>query len=282
MAKREQSECVYCGARDTTKEHIFGKWMRDQFPTGGRTIADTSNIEYQFQDGLDSPGRVASAGWRPRLARNGAPHQSQLKIACKDCNSGWMSRFQDNTKPLLLGLMKGNWPVTSLNDIRDLARWATMVTMSAEYADPASVVATKRDRRSLKDNGAPPDGWQVYLGLSAQDYHVAYWHRSMTAHTGHGLKPAQVAKKRPNVQLTTFHVGYAFFQVIKAPDDFLPDPAIWAFNLAIRQFWPLPGVTPSSPVKLLTPGVARASTEYFTTFGLDPRPHMGIIEMGPR
>lgn len=38
------------------------------------------------------------------------PRFVEIAVVCKGCNNGWMSRLQNQVKPILTQLMDGGWP----------------------------------------------------------------------------------------------------------------------------------------------------------------------------
>ncbi|WP_342714432.1 hypothetical protein AAFG22_14745 [Bradyrhizobium sp. B024] len=271
MSLQPPKLCVYCGTGKPSKEHIFGDWMKDHVQTN-----ETRTVHHTSYMGLDQ-GIVPTVGFRPKLNREGAPHRVQLKIACEKCNSGWMNHLQDNAKPLLIELINARWPIISEDHLGHLARWATMVTMSLEFADLKTVTTTADDRLAFKEHAVnnPPYNWQVYLGLGGDAWSTgAFWHRSLLVFDGNATN---AIGKRPNMQVTTFHIGRSFFHTISGPADMTPNPELYAFDLGIKQIWPLPVVVPQAPTILLNLGVARASTKFFIDAGIDARPHQGLI-----
>jgi len=268
MTRKPTEVCVFCGVGKPTKEHIFGKWMK-QHVESPFTRTEHRTAIMQGEEG-------GSVGWRPILNRNGAPHTIQIKIACGlPCNNGWMSDFQENAKPHLLQLMEARWPVTSRDVILDIARWATMVTMSLEFAHSSTIAVTSTERLYLKEHLRPPDNWQIYVGLRDNHLHTgAFWHRAMLFNNG---ETSEAVADRPNAQLTTFHIGRSFFHVLSGPLEFLPNPSSYASYLGIRQIWPEPNPIPPTPLIFTHAGVIRVATQLFVDRGMDPTPGGGLL-----
>jgi hypothetical protein len=164
--------CGFCGARvKLSEEHIFADWLAPYLPDIGPAGHTTSQRMHR----IPGPKGVAALKMKPLTVkakrgilqgRRKPVKSSSLKIVCERCNNGWMSRIQDQVKPILLPMLHGRWPTEiSRWDRRILAAWATMFTMVIEFADPATQATTFPDREKFRLNPEPPAGWHVWVGL---------------------------------------------------------------------------------------------------------------------
>ncbi len=88
--------CIYCGSKAGSKEHVFPKWLRDDYEGFG-------TLEYH--EHMDAV---------PRIKRNVRKLNIVVDSVCKtECNNGWMSVLQNDTKPLLKSLLDN--PTTTLD-----------------------------------------------------------------------------------------------------------------------------------------------------------------------
>jgi hypothetical protein len=139
---------VFCGtAGRLTEEHIFGDWLRKL--------------------GYDGDG-VREIGDPPIIQRGGA-FSKKLKIACASCNNGWMSKLENDAKPLLVALFNAGGRSVPLEAAaqRTLARWAFKTAVVGAYADKTQVDPFPQDhRREFYEKDEPPQQVQVRIGAA--------------------------------------------------------------------------------------------------------------------
>lgn len=198
-------KCIYCGEAGVTKEHLWGRWSEktDYYKNISRPFNDVFN----HQVGRKSDKTELTYKKGP-ASRNGTARSFQLKIVCKDCNSGWMSDLIDAAKPLLVRLETGDWWNFSEDDCKTLAAWATMFTMTYEFADKQTVIITKAERHDFRLKRIPPSNFIVLVGrCDDTPPEVRYRHRNFNI---------QIDEKQMKIegQVTSFNFGKLFLQVV--------------------------------------------------------------------
>ena len=78
--------------------------------------------------------------------RSGEPQSGRLRVVCASCNNGWMSDLQQEAKPHLLPLIKGETYLLHRNDQKTLAAWIAMFAMVAEHVDKIALAHRPRLR----------------------------------------------------------------------------------------------------------------------------------------
>jgi len=96
--------------------------------------------------------------------RTGDFHAQKLRIACRSCNTGWMSRLQTKAKPHLVPMLVGKNTSLYRAEQATLAAWATMFVMTADYLDSEMASITPDDRTWFKENQRPPAHWRIWIG----------------------------------------------------------------------------------------------------------------------
>lgn len=81
--------------------------------------------------------------------RSGEPQSGRLRVVCASCNNGWMSDLQQEAKPHLLPLIKGETYLLHRNAQKTLAAWIAMFAMVAEHVDKTGTRIPIRSARSL-------------------------------------------------------------------------------------------------------------------------------------
>jgi hypothetical protein len=122
--------------------------MRDHLPVGqGRQLIRETDFT--------TPVRT-----RPGpLSRKGDLRSQKLKTVCIPCNTGWMSKIQDQTKPILSPLLLREQRVLTEADQRALAVWLAMFTMNYETTVPEYAASTIEQRMAFKEQRQPPKNW---------------------------------------------------------------------------------------------------------------------------
>jgi hypothetical protein len=81
---RASIECIFCGHRPTTSEHIWAKWLR-------RYIAMPLVNHHAAAAMLNADRTVTIT----RKRWGGDPRQRGLEVVCKRCNETWMGGLQE-------------------------------------------------------------------------------------------------------------------------------------------------------------------------------------------
>lgn len=108
--------CIFClGQNDSSlsKEHLWPDWAADFLP---------ERLDYGIIAGAaDKKDRTHKV--TKHFKRPGSLSNFQIRKACRHCNSGWMSKYENRLKPTLLH-MWGNQPVVIPSETRiDLAQY---------------------------------------------------------------------------------------------------------------------------------------------------------------
>jgi hypothetical protein len=114
--------CIFCGdaTRGLTNEHIFGDWI-------SRFYADKGGIKGKAQL-FDQAGNVKEY---PTTL-----FQQKVKIACRECNSGWMSRLEVAVIPYLKLMLEGKLVRLRAGRQRQLATWCVKTALVLDHLHP--------------------------------------------------------------------------------------------------------------------------------------------------
>ncbi|WP_216898412.1 hypothetical protein [Nocardia alni] len=147
-AVQTKKTCAFCGVPSRlTEEHIFGDWLRKLGYNG---------------EGLREIGD-------PPIVQRGGPFTKKVKIVCASCNNGWMSRLEQDTKPLLIRLFRSHGRSIPLETDAQLtlARWAFKTAVVCAYSDKSQLeLIPKEHRREFYENDEPPRHVGVRMGMS--------------------------------------------------------------------------------------------------------------------
>jgi len=138
--------CVFCGALKQNKEHVYPRWLRKVMGnySGALTIVATDR------------------GTKTR--RSEAPFDVTVKAVCPTCNNGWMRDLEEEARPLLTPMIRGDRLALDLARQRVVARWfAKTAMMMHEQAKATERLIPPVHFKSVYKAHQPAPGTSVWL-----------------------------------------------------------------------------------------------------------------------
>jgi hypothetical protein len=206
------NRCIFCRGPGLSKEHVFPNWLRILFP---RMPAQT-HLHGVTTWGQSSHGKIYAM---PTLTEDkGHSGSKKVKAVCKDCNTGWMSRMENRTRPILMPLIQGVFHRLSTFDQNTLAGWIAKTVMVAEFAHPTHIAIPQDERLWTYAHFLPPTHWSIWLAA----YTGTVWRNLAISHhmfaLGPRLDPTKIpepgAVAPPDTQSTSIGMGHLFIQVV--------------------------------------------------------------------
>jgi hypothetical protein len=204
--RRSPRFCIFCGRPGNprlSREHVWPDWLKDYIPkimTGYTSLSATIHERYS----------------EPRREKGSGDLRSRrLRVVCEDCNTGWMSRLQENTKPHLLPLIHGQ-SASLTADVQTLvAAWIGMFTIVAEHFDLDRVSTTPAQRRYVMHLKRPPNNWRIYIANHQRGAWVGQLiHFAVPVASGdRAVEFLPSGLPRPNTQSMSFTVGRLYVHV---------------------------------------------------------------------
>lgn len=150
--------CLFCGLPgDKSREHIFPRWMKD-------IVRSDFGSPLHLVNRYDHETKVIEIS-HGRLNRPGRLIDQTIKLVCRSCNNEWMSRLQQQAKPVLEPVIAGAAPVSSLvAHARLVSRWCAMSDMVFEALEPSLATSTAGERLWLKEKDTAPPNWRIWVG----------------------------------------------------------------------------------------------------------------------
>ncbi|HEY7810960.1 MAG TPA: hypothetical protein VIA98_11320 [Allosphingosinicella sp.] len=228
--------CIFCQEQTKlTREDFFPQWFRELYPAPPESQKSRLNAQVSWHERDPATGEIVTIVAPGKLARPGDLADQTLRIACRPCNNGWMSRLQQAAKPHLVPYIKGHWIRPSRAARKVISSWATMFAMVVEFADEPSAVVPPIEREVFMRDLRPPIGAHVSAGRLAGDlpywFHQRYWRLTLDPNEMSGL---------PNAQLTTIVMGHLVLQVYLTTSDLTAfDPGPRCIELGLSPIWPL-------------------------------------------
>ncbi len=202
---QKKKKCVFCvGDKKLTKEHIYPNWLKEYLPR----VSEKSFHHVSVKGGSIEVGK---------LNRPGDLLSQRLRIVCSDCNSGWMSRLQMNSKPMLISLLQDDWTEINSYELNSLSAWVSMFCMVSEFSHLSTQVIPQEDRYYLSTFNTCPPSWNIYIGRV--DFGSSVHPANINHCAGHIIQQRGLSIIRHPLQTTGFTVGKLLVMAISDPSD---------------------------------------------------------------
>ncbi|MGO1160531.1 hypothetical protein ACTOV4_01070 [Brucella sp. C7-11G] len=170
--------CLFCGRWGSkSREHIFPRWMKGSVQSiHETTFHQTTNFDY--------PNNVANIGYG-LLKRPGRSLDQTLRVVCRPCNNGWMSRLQNQVKPILLPFVRGAPSLEKMINYHcAVSRWCAMSDIVSEATDETTKTSSPDERRWIMENESAPPNWTFWIGQLKEEAAEPTHCRSALSFTG--------------------------------------------------------------------------------------------------
>jgi hypothetical protein len=209
MSKNRKS-CIFCGGFGLSKEHLFSKWTYALVPNA----PTDSHARGHFSTSRDSPRVIAK---REVRSYQGNVNTIRLRVVCKACNNGWMSRQDNEIKPILSPLILCQPVVVDEAAQLKLATWIAMKALVAEQSRPEDVASIQPERSALMAGLKPPANWQIWIARQTGIlWRVGYQRRASTLGylDGEGIAQSPDGTLAKNTQSMTIGIGQLLINVV--------------------------------------------------------------------
>jgi hypothetical protein len=158
--------CVFCGNRPLTKEHFLPAWLESYIDAGGEMYVEESDIDPDGHVRRDAFGRPKMR----RGVRKQPPLRRTAKEVCASCNNGWMSRLEQEVKPLLIEFLARRPVSTGGSQQQALTRWMIKTAMIRAVWDSRNHLFSQDDLDDIRSGRRIPPGWLVFVGIAERDW----------------------------------------------------------------------------------------------------------------
>lgn len=192
------SACRFCGAAETITVSAWPDWAT-------RLIS----IELAARYSLKTVEKVREQIFHalPDELRGDFVATRKLRVACKRCHRGWMSRLDAQVRPMLVPLVLGR-PVQFTPGVQTaLSAWIAKSVMIAELASMEHPVTPLADREVLRAAMEPPPGWNIWIACNCARTWVARYVR-------HTAQLGGSSAKNPDTQSVTLGMGRILVHVM--------------------------------------------------------------------
>jgi hypothetical protein len=228
--KKRKGECVFCNGYGLTKQHLWPDWLKQILHREG-------NSHSQFMTAVDRtvPNKVFI---KPELIeKQGHIGVRKIRNVCGSCNSGWISRLENKTKPILTKLILGERFVLEEKFQSDIASWVMLMAIMGEYTDKRTQSIPPDDRTYLMIHGVPPSNWTIWCGsYLGKDWNQRYKHLGCAA-----INKEMVGKIKPkmNTQFSTFGIGKFLVHAVSSTEPDVGYDFRGKTRRLVSKIWPV-------------------------------------------
>jgi hypothetical protein len=231
MAPKSPSHCIFCGNGYLCKEHLWPKWashlIKGPVTARGPMRSETySKMNWQKRSMMPVH----------RKERPGPAKSAKMRVVCKHCNSGWMSRIENSIKPILTPMIKGLHSKLDISDQEKIAKWISLRILIGEQTTP-SPITSQVDRRSFMTNPYPLKGLKIWTAKCGALTWQSAFHRYSARLDTEPVDPV-IANRSNNVQSVAMGIGSVFFYANHTIASFNIDTEFYG-NPRILQLWPI-------------------------------------------
>ncbi len=154
----ERGTCVFCGVEgDLSEEDLIPKWANVIL----RRLAGGNDVLYSTrQVDVANEGAVLGSVSRRRQSYSAV----KLPKFCEQCNNTWMSRIENDAKPLVEPMIYGQRVGFTGRDLHALAKWLVLKTLVADLIDHGYPTAGDEEFQWFYEHMDVPEGFVARVG----------------------------------------------------------------------------------------------------------------------
>lgn len=221
--------CCFCGNGKLSREHVWPGWAAELLPKS------EGNVHFTLKQRRGGPAEKVRES-----DRQGSITGARLRVVCRGCNSGWMSKQEELVRPHLTRLIRGEPLLFNRTARVEVRNWIVMKLMVLDSGSREDTVFLPSERRAFFEEGVVPSNLAIWLFRCGDDiWRIAYRaHARTVSHTKRKPNPA------PNLKQFTWGLGsllvVAFYQREV-------DIGIELEDSHGVRLWPDPGMIPRWP-----------------------------------
>lgn len=197
--------CIFCNSPGKlSKEHLWSSWLHDLLPKPGNGKNGSEVITYQWKKHINTQ----------KQERQGNLTTKKFRVVCQKCNNGWMSKLENEVKPILTDIITYKKITLDTNSKEVLARWIALKSMVGEQSQKEARTTPSSDLLDFNFHKRIPKYYEIYIAKHKEKEGTA-WMRISMAMTSSILGPSpSFAGVSRNIQSIAFLCGSLFVYVI--------------------------------------------------------------------
>ena len=217
-------KCIFCGGNGKkSKEHIWSEWMHPYISLQG--------------DGYHV-SELHTARWKEHLSskqskRQGPLTTKKLRVVCRSCNSGWMSKLEMEVRPILEPILQGKYIDISSKEQLILSRWVALKVIVGEHSEGDTHVTPFRDRESLMKDGKVPDYFYICICSHEEKHNTAWLRTSYALSLSEKGPQPPIGNRKRNSQSIGIIVGPLFIWVLAIRHDNISPDKFVCYNKVV-------------------------------------------------
>ncbi len=193
--------CIFCGDGGLSREHLWPAWARDILPE--------TNGYSQIGSNDPSDGQC-SVGLSRQFERQGRITDARLRVVCRACNNGWMSRLEESSRLDVTALILGEQRQIGTEGLKNISEWITLKIIVADASPGGRSVFLTDERRGFFAERIIPSPLTIQLYRCGESPWDTIFHSisSKASHQSNG-KP-----NSDNLKIFLFGAGEALFHAV--------------------------------------------------------------------
>ncbi|BBM04154.1 hypothetical protein [Microbulbifer sp. GL-2] len=204
----KQKLCIFCGQSGMSKEHFWPNWIREHIKKDNSKKYIRGSVQ-----GVPKGNEIE----KNEHYRSGDVTTITFRTVCKSCNNGWMSKLEEDLKPIILNSIGNCDQLLSESETLWLAKWITMKTMVSEHTKLDRHSTPKSDLLNFGANRIIPKHFKIYVAKHNSPK-IADYSRTTTRLGTAATIHLHLNKISPNTQAVSFYLGKLFIFVFSCTD----------------------------------------------------------------
>lgn len=236
MSKIQKSgRCIFCDGTGLSKQHVWPDWLKNIIPRNyEKNIQNLSHPIYSKDEKIVF-NRIV-------IEKQGHMGVRKIRNVCSICNNGWMSKIEQEVKPLLTSMILGEKVILDKVEQTNISKWIIMTSIMAEFTDTKSMAIPAEHRKHLFKTLIPPKGWKIWIGkYNDIEWDFAYRHYGFYVTNPEEAKKikAGIMTVIPNTQVSTFVIGNFFVHCSNSPFDIFHKDFDKIVEPVMKKIWPI-------------------------------------------
>ncbi len=183
-----------------SKEHFWSDWMSELISHGSESKHIHKIVSADAKIGTNQKVDKSES-------RQGDVTTKKIRVVCRKCNNGWMSKIEMKAKPILTQLILGRDCCLTPEQSHTLALWIAMKVIVSEHSEGGTQVTPAKDRYEFYESGTIPGYFRIFIGNHSTNHSSGFIRQSyMLSANGYSIKPKLKGLQR-NAEVISFYCG---------------------------------------------------------------------------